>query len=86
MRNLIVSRDMYGIATHRNKKLRCIVYEQRTGRREYVIGKFIDRKRWYLVPNYSADEWTLPCIGPFKRLTHAYAAYRVLPCNSPETT
>lgn len=77
MRNLIVHRNVYGVSTHRTKELRCIVYEQKT-RRKYVIGKFINGKRWYLIPNYSADEWALPRIGPFKRLTHAYAAYRFL--------
>lgn len=85
MRNLIVNRDLKSIATHRNRHVRCILYE-RGPSRDYVIAKFTGRKQWHLIPNYSADEWTLRNIGPFKRLTQAYAAYRMLPCSSPRKT
>ena len=78
---LTIHRDIRGASTHRNRKLRCVGYE-RGVTRDYVIAKFTDRKRWYLVPNYSSDEWTLSTIGPFEKLSHAYAAYRVLPCSS----
>lgn len=85
MRKLDVHRDINGVSTHRNRSIRCVVYEHGTSR-DYVIAKFVDRKRWYLIPNYSSDEWTLGNIGPFKRLIHAYAAYRMLPCSSPGRT
>lgn len=76
-----VRKDIRGALTHRNRKLRCVIYEGGVTR-DYVIAKFMDCKSWYLVPNYSSDEWTLPTIGPFKKLSHACAAYRVLPCSS----
>lgn len=78
---LTVHKDIRGASTHRNRKLRCVIFEGGVTR-DYVIAKFMDRKSWYLVPNYSSDEWTLSTIGPFKKLSHAYAAYRVLPCSS----